>query len=318
MQSRKPIGVLWLSLGRFRGWTSRCSVSKPKPLSELLYPLCLPRRFRKAVPKDTALRVRSSPPWCAECFRCQAKAKAHLSNGQKALAMTYLRSKKQLEDVLLKRVGAAEQLRGVIRSIDQAKGDVEVSIHDPPTTTTQADTTSQILSAYSSATSTLSTILANPLLSPDHIASTTDALADVLADQHEIDEAVRLGGEVAVRAGGVEVDLDDEALAAELEGLVEEEKRGQRDKEERERVDAKEREGRGKVVQPETKVPDVVQAVQPDSVRPEVTRQQVQVQPRHEQSWEEVHEDAQAREREERERAEIERMKRDERRQVAE
>jgi charged multivesicular body protein 7 len=40
--------------------------------------------------------------------------------------MSALRSKKALEEILDRRIGAAEQLRGVVRSIDQAKGDVEV------------------------------------------------------------------------------------------------------------------------------------------------------------------------------------------------
>jgi hypothetical protein len=56
----------------------------------------------------------------------QAKAKKHLAANQTSLAMSALRSKKALEEILDRRIGAAEQLRGVVRSIDQAKGDVEV------------------------------------------------------------------------------------------------------------------------------------------------------------------------------------------------
>lgn len=63
----------------------------------------------------------------ADHFRCQDKAKAHLSKSQRSLAMSWLRSKKALEDLLDKRLGVADQLRGVLRSIDQARGDVEVS-----------------------------------------------------------------------------------------------------------------------------------------------------------------------------------------------
>lgn len=44
--------------------------------------------------------------------------------------MSALRSKKALEEILDRRIGAAEQLRGVVRSIDQAKGDVEVGQRD--------------------------------------------------------------------------------------------------------------------------------------------------------------------------------------------
>ncbi len=47
------------------------------------------------------------------------KAKAHLSQSQRFTAMSWLRSKKALEDLLDKRLGVADQLRGVLRSIDQ-------------------------------------------------------------------------------------------------------------------------------------------------------------------------------------------------------
>jgi hypothetical protein len=61
---------------------------------------------------------------------CQTKAKRHLGLSQKSIAMSYLRSKKQLEDVLDKRVGAAEQLRTVLHGIEQAKGNVEVRLNN--------------------------------------------------------------------------------------------------------------------------------------------------------------------------------------------
>lgn len=59
--------------------------------------------------------------------RSQSKAKHHLSLSQRNIALSHLRSKNQLEELLERRIGAAEQLRGVLRGIDQAKGDVEVS-----------------------------------------------------------------------------------------------------------------------------------------------------------------------------------------------
>ncbi|TYJ53251.1 hypothetical protein B9479_006118 [Cryptococcus floricola] len=155
-----------------------------------------------------------------QIIESQQKAKKHLASGQKNIALSYLRSKKQLEDLLSKRVASSEQLRSVIRSIDQAKGDVE------------------IMSAYETSTSTLTQILAHPSLSPDYVAQTTDALADAMADQSEIDDAVRVGGEVAMGSRRVEVDEDD--LADELAALVEEEKRAEEKKvsEKREKEEA--------------------------------------------------------------------------------
>ncbi|WWC59757.1 uncharacterized protein I303_102319 [Kwoniella dejecticola CBS 10117] len=137
----------------------------------------------------------------------QEKAKKQLAKGQKTAALSYLRSKKQLEDLLTKRIASSEQLGAVIRSIDQAKGDVE------------------IMAAYETSTSTLRSVLSHPSLSPDKISATTDALAEAMADQEEIDQAVRIGGELATGSKRVEVDEDD--LAAELAELVEEEKAAQ-------------------------------------------------------------------------------------------
>ena len=58
--------------------------------------------------------------------RCRTRAKSYLSTNQRNLAVSYLRSRKALEEVLEKRLGVAEQLRGLVRSIDQAQSDTEV------------------------------------------------------------------------------------------------------------------------------------------------------------------------------------------------
>lgn len=63
----------------------------------------------------------------SQLFSAQSKAALHLNLKQKNVALSYLRSKKQLESVLDKRVGAAEQLRSVLRGIENAHGDLEVS-----------------------------------------------------------------------------------------------------------------------------------------------------------------------------------------------
>ena len=63
---------------------------------------------------------------CDPPNRAQSKAGTFLEQKQRTIALSYLRSKKQLEAVLEKRVGAVEQLRTVLRGIDNAQGDVEV------------------------------------------------------------------------------------------------------------------------------------------------------------------------------------------------
>ncbi|WWC68242.1 uncharacterized protein I206_102165 [Kwoniella pini CBS 10737] len=134
----------------------------------------------------------------------QEKAKKQLAKGQKTTALSYLRSKKQLEDLLAKRISSSEQLGTVIRSIDQAKGDVE------------------IMSAYETSTITLKSILSNPSLSIEKIENTTNLLAEVIADQEEIDQAIKIGGELSMNEKRIEI--DEEELVSELAELVKEEK----------------------------------------------------------------------------------------------
>lgn len=59
--------------------------------------------------------------------RCHAKAKTYVGASQKSLALAQIRTRKALEEVLDRRLGVAEQLRGVVRGIDQASSDAEVS-----------------------------------------------------------------------------------------------------------------------------------------------------------------------------------------------
>lgn len=86
------------------------------------------------------------------------------------------------------------------------------------------------MAAYEESTAALSAALKDPRLSHERIAETTDALAEALADQEEIDAAVR---------GVGRVDVDDDELAEELEALVLQEKQ---EREEREAKQERERE----------------------------------------------------------------------------
>lgn len=54
------------------------------------------------------------------------KIKDLLGQGSKTLAMSYLRSKKQLEELLTKRLGSQETLQTVLSRIESAATDIEV------------------------------------------------------------------------------------------------------------------------------------------------------------------------------------------------
>ena len=221
--------------------------------------------------------------------RCQQKAKHHLSLSQKSIALSHLKSKKQLEDLLLKRIGATQQLEAVLRSIDQAKGDIE------------------IMAAYTTSTSTLKTILANPALDLDHVEKTTEELAEVMANQEEVDSAIRVGGQVAVGTSG---EVDDDELKRELEAMVNDEKEAQAAAM-ASRVVEKEKEAR-RVAEKEKIVQKAAEKPAPTAATKEPAREsrETGADAEAERVWRERYEEAQQRTKEEKERAEVERMRR--------
>lgn len=153
------------------------------------------------------------------------------------------------------------------------------------------------MAAYETSTSTLTQVLAHPSLSPERIAATTDALAEAMADQEEIDQAVRIGGEVAM--GDRRVEIDEDELAKELEALVEEEKQAEQEKTEKKTsVEAE-------------KKPDVATELPRAPVNaPASEREEVSITDE-ERLWQQRYEEAQARKQAEKERFEAERLRKD-------
>ena len=83
----------------------------------------------------------------------------------------------------------------------------------------------KIMKSYDSSAITLRTILAHPSLQRDSIDKTMDALAEANLDAREVDDAVRVGGDVALGTDGI---VDDDELEAEWKALVEEAETAQR------------------------------------------------------------------------------------------
>lgn len=205
------------------------------------------------------------------------------------------------------------------------------------------------MAAYRTSTSTLRTLLSHPSLSLEHIEATTDELAEVMANQQEVDEAVRIGGEIATGSSAVVVDEGE--LADELEELVREEKeklaREQKEKEEKKERE-QERSRKEAEVRREKDVEakldgttakadqgDLVRATRRLSLDPAPGSAPIQDRQTRgtesaitsgaqatssasneelaQRQWEERYEVAQQRKREEGERAQVERMRRDER-----
>lgn len=119
---------------------------------------------------------------------------------RKEQALSYLRSRKALEELLQKRMGALETLHGVLVKIEQAASDVE------------------IMKAYEMSTSTLQTLLSERRLQPEHIDANMDKMQETLADAEEVQLAIQAGNEGAQHAAGVS-DMDEQEMEAELAEL---------------------------------------------------------------------------------------------------
>lgn len=96
------------------------------------------------------------------------------------------------------------------------------------------------MKSYETSASTLRSILAHPSLQRDSVDNTLEALSAATADAREVDDAIRLGGEMAVAEAGYEA--GEEELEAELRALVEEGEREKMEKVETEKVMEKQKE----------------------------------------------------------------------------
>lgn len=78
------------------------------------------------------------------------------------------------------------------------------------------------MKTYEKSTATLQTILSHPSLQREKIDETMDALAAANANAREVDEAIKIGGDIAAAEAGL---VDDAELEDELNELVKEAER---------------------------------------------------------------------------------------------
>ncbi|KDQ33453.1 hypothetical protein PLEOSDRAFT_21087 [Pleurotus ostreatus PC15] len=132
------------------------------------------------------------------------KASTALRANQKPVALSALKSRKQLANILGKRLGSLEVLEGTLLSVEAAAGDVE------------------IMKSYASSTTTLRTLLSHPSLQRDKIDETMDAMASANSDAKEVDDAIRIGGDIALGLNTPGEGIDEGELEEELKMLMEE------------------------------------------------------------------------------------------------
>jgi charged multivesicular body protein 7 len=165
------------------------------------------------------------------------------------------------------------------------------------------------MSAYETASSTLASVLSHPSLDLAHVEKTTDALSELMANQEEIDSAIRLGGQSATKTGE---DVDEDSLAEEFEAMVQEEKAREAERlqlehaaQEREKAQASE-ERRAKIAELQKKQADLEEQKRLLEADPAS-------QPGSQDEWQRRYDAAQDRQSEEKKRAEVERMQKEER-----
>lgn len=153
-------------------------------------------------------------------------ASTALSKKQKDVALSHLRGRKQLEDLLRKRLNSLDMLQSTLLRVEASAGDVE------------------IMKSYESSTATLRAILAHPSLQQEKIEETMVAMASANADAKEIDDTIRMGTDMAQADAGI----DDTELEEELKTLIQESERETKEKLSRDEARGEERAVQEKLV----------------------------------------------------------------------
>ena len=163
-------------------------------------------------------RIKDCIPIPLIFYRTTRKASSALRLKQKSVALSYLRSRKQLEEILTKRIGSLGTLESMLMRVESAAGDIEVSCSAMELKGKNGGSrwpSLQIMKSYESSTATLRTILSHPSLRRD-IDETMEAMAQTSEDARDVQEAMKVGGDVAIGVG----DVDEAELERELGLLV--------------------------------------------------------------------------------------------------
>lgn len=140
--------------------------------------------------------------------RLTEKAKACLKKNQRSQATYALRQRKHLDEVLNKRLKSIDTISSIFFRIQSSETDAE------------------LLQSYKLGASTLASVMATKdengqeMLTRDNVDATMDRLADVFADQQEVDQAMSDGANLLMETTHTGED-DEDALMAELEAMAE-------------------------------------------------------------------------------------------------
>ncbi|EPS98528.1 hypothetical protein FOMPIDRAFT_1051374 [Fomitopsis schrenkii] len=146
--------------------------------------------------------------------------KTALQQKRKEIALSHLRAQKRLEALLKQRLESLDTLHSTLLRVEQSAGD--------------------IMKSYESSTATLRAILAHPSLQREKIDETMEAMASANEDAKEIDDAIRIGADIAQGSATI----DDAELEDEWKALVQEAEKESAAKAEEEKARKEEEEAR--------------------------------------------------------------------------
>jgi len=124
--------------------------------------------------------------------------KAHISINQRNRALQCLKHRHHLEEILEKRLRTTQTLEKIWIGIHEAESDADA------------------LKAYETGAQTIKSLLSENGLTPEAVDEAANKLADTLADQAEIQDALTTVDPVGI---------DEEELEQELEDLINEERK---------------------------------------------------------------------------------------------
>ncbi|KAG0258838.1 hypothetical protein BGZ95_004857 [Linnemannia exigua] len=134
------------------------------------------------------------------------KARACLQKNQRAQAKFTLRQRKHLDDVLSKRLKSIDTISSIFFRIQSSETDAE------------------LLQSYKLGANTLASVMATKdengqeIMSKENVEVTMDRISDVLADQHEVDQAMSDGASLVMEI--IHPGDEDDDIMAELEAMA--------------------------------------------------------------------------------------------------
>lgn len=151
-------------------------------------------------------------------YRFLELSKEHHKNNRKPQAVYMLRKKKQVEDILDRRLKTLETMETMLLKIEASQNDLQVNTLSYSRIALTHPTSVKVVQAFNLGADALRLLLDSKELNADNVDKTMENIQDTLQDQKEIEDAITVGNQDVNNA----YLPDDAALEEELELLQQE------------------------------------------------------------------------------------------------